>query len=47
MAAAIAALSAEAPVEIEHAEAINKSYPEFYNDLIKLGARVDVLKTVS
>jgi 3-phosphoshikimate 1-carboxyvinyltransferase len=47
MAAAIAALRAEAPVEIEHAEAINKSYPEFYNDLIKLGARVDVLKTVS
>jgi len=34
-------------VEIEHAEAINKSYPEFYNDLIKLGGKVDVFKTIS
>jgi 3-phosphoshikimate 1-carboxyvinyltransferase len=47
MAAAVAALGADSSVEIEDAEAINKSYPEFYNDLIKLGARVDVLKTVS
>jgi 3-phosphoshikimate 1-carboxyvinyltransferase len=47
MAAAVAALGADLSVEIEDAEAINKSYPEFYNDLIKLGARVDVLKTVS
>ncbi len=47
MAAAVAALRAEGPVEIEHAEAINKSYPEFYNDLVKLGGKVDVLKTVS
>jgi 3-phosphoshikimate 1-carboxyvinyltransferase len=47
MAAAVAALRAEAPVEIEHAEAINKSYPEFYNDLIKLGGKVEILKTVS
>ncbi|MFN9114362.1 MAG: 3-phosphoshikimate 1-carboxyvinyltransferase, partial [Bacteroidota bacterium] len=47
MAAAVATLRAEGSVEIEDAEAINKSYPEFYNDLVKLGARVDVLKTVS
>jgi 3-phosphoshikimate 1-carboxyvinyltransferase len=47
MAAAVAALRAEGPIEIEHAEAINKSYPEFYNDLVKLGGKVDVFKTVS
>jgi 3-phosphoshikimate 1-carboxyvinyltransferase len=47
MAAAVAALGADSSVEIEDAEAINKSYPEFYNDLMKLGARVDVLKIVS
>ncbi|MBU6158338.1 MAG: 3-phosphoshikimate 1-carboxyvinyltransferase [Bacteroidetes bacterium] len=47
MAAAVAALRAEASVEIEHAEAINKSYPEFYNDLVKLGGKVDLMKTVS
>jgi 3-phosphoshikimate 1-carboxyvinyltransferase len=47
MAAAVAALGADSSVEIEEAEAINKSYPEFYNDLMKLGARVDVLKIVS
>jgi 3-phosphoshikimate 1-carboxyvinyltransferase len=33
MAGAIAALTAEGPVTIDHAEAINKSYPEFYKDL--------------
>ena len=47
MAAAVAALRAESLVEIEHADAINKSYPEFYNDLIKLGGKVEILKTVS
>ncbi len=47
MAAAIAALRAEGPVEIEEAEAINKSYPEFYNDLEKLGGKVEVIKPVS
>ena len=42
MAAAVAALGASAPVEIEDAEAINKSYPEFYQDLQKLGVRVEI-----
>lgn len=38
MAAAVAGLKADGVVEIEDAEAINKSYPAFYNDLIALGA---------
>jgi 3-phosphoshikimate 1-carboxyvinyltransferase len=33
MAGAIAALTAAGPVTIDHAEAINKSYPEFFEDL--------------
>ena len=33
MAAAIAALIADSPVEIEHTEAINKSYSDFFEDL--------------
>jgi 3-phosphoshikimate 1-carboxyvinyltransferase len=37
MATAIAALNAEAAVTIEAAEAINKSYPAFYNHLQQLG----------
>lgn len=45
MAAAVAGLRAELAVEIEQAEAINKSYPEFYKDLIKLGGRVDIMKS--
>ena len=42
MAAAIAALGADGPVVIEEAEAINKSYPEFYNDLTKLGVQLEI-----
>jgi 3-phosphoshikimate 1-carboxyvinyltransferase len=42
MAAAVAALGANSSVEIEDAEAINKSYPEFYQDLIKLGVKVEI-----
>jgi 3-phosphoshikimate 1-carboxyvinyltransferase len=37
MACAVAALTANAPVIIEDAEAINKSYPEFYEHLEKIG----------
>lgn len=37
MAAAVAALKAEGAVEIEEAEAINKSYPDFYDHIRKLG----------
>jgi 3-phosphoshikimate 1-carboxyvinyltransferase len=41
MAAAIAGLKADGMVQIDNAEAINKSYPAFYNDLISLGADIN------
>ena len=37
MACAVAALKAEAPVTIEEADAVKKSYPNFYNHLEQLG----------
>jgi 3-phosphoshikimate 1-carboxyvinyltransferase len=40
MAAAVAALGANEKIEIENADAINKSYPNFYEDLKSLGASV-------
>jgi 3-phosphoshikimate 1-carboxyvinyltransferase len=40
MATAIAALNADAPVTIQDAEAINKSYPAFYSHLQQLGVGV-------
>ncbi len=40
MAAAIAALRCEHPVVIEGAEAVNKSYPKFFEDFAQLGGRV-------
>jgi 3-phosphoshikimate 1-carboxyvinyltransferase len=40
MACAVAALKASGPVTIEEAEAINKSYPDFYADLQQLGGTV-------
>jgi 3-phosphoshikimate 1-carboxyvinyltransferase len=42
MACAVAALTADGPVVIENAEAINKSYPEFYDHLQLLGGMVAV-----
>ncbi|HRP30965.1 MAG TPA: 3-phosphoshikimate 1-carboxyvinyltransferase [Agriterribacter sp.] len=42
MACAVAALRAQGETHIEEAEAINKSYPDFYNDLLKLGAAVKI-----
>ncbi len=42
MACAIAALKYNNSVEIEAAEAINKSYPDFYTHLMALGARVEM-----
>lgn len=42
MAAAVAALKATGPIVIEEAEAINKSYPAFYNDVISLGATISI-----
>lgn len=40
MAAAVAALAAKGQTTITHAEAVNKSYPGFYEDLKKLNASV-------
>jgi 3-phosphoshikimate 1-carboxyvinyltransferase len=42
MACAVAALGANGPVEITEAEAINKSYTDFFTDLQQLGAKVDI-----
>ena len=44
MAAAIAALGATGPIDIDNAEAINKSYPQFYNDLKKLGTDINFIE---
>jgi 3-phosphoshikimate 1-carboxyvinyltransferase len=46
MATAVAALRANGPVMIEEAEAINKSYPDFFRDLEKLGASIHVLDSI-
>ena len=40
MAAAVAALKADGPVSIAEAEAVNKSYPDFYDHLRQLGAKI-------
>jgi 3-phosphoshikimate 1-carboxyvinyltransferase len=40
MACAVAALKANADTAIEEADAVNKSYPDFYNDIAALGAKV-------
>jgi 3-phosphoshikimate 1-carboxyvinyltransferase len=40
MACAVAALRADGDVAIEDAQAVNKSYPDFYEHLKKLGAAV-------
>lgn len=45
MAAAVAALNADGAMEIADAQAINKSYPGFYDDLKKLNARVENVST--
>lgn len=42
MALTIASLRAEGTTRIQHAEAINKSYPDFFDDLTKLGASVSL-----
>lgn len=46
MAVAVAALRANGPVQIEKADAINKSYPDFFKDLTKLGASIHVLDKI-
>jgi 3-phosphoshikimate 1-carboxyvinyltransferase len=42
MACAVAALGANSETIIEEAEAVNKSYPDFYEDLKSLGANVSL-----
>jgi 3-phosphoshikimate 1-carboxyvinyltransferase len=42
MACAVAALKANNETTIEEADAVKKSYPDFYDDLIKLGADVSL-----
>jgi 3-phosphoshikimate 1-carboxyvinyltransferase len=41
MACAVAALKADGKTVIDEAHAVNKSYPDFYNDLEKMGALID------
>ncbi len=43
MAATVAAVKCENPVIIRNADAVNKSYPEFFNDFNKLGGKANVL----
>jgi 3-phosphoshikimate 1-carboxyvinyltransferase len=42
MACAVAALKADGAMVIEEAEAIDKSYPDFYEDLRELGGKVNI-----
>ena len=42
MALAIAATRADGPVIIEGAASVSKSYPDFWNDYIKLGGELSV-----
>jgi 3-phosphoshikimate 1-carboxyvinyltransferase len=46
MACAVAALRAEGPTTIEEAQAIDKSYPDFYGHLQQLGATVSIRRAV-
>lgn len=46
MACAVAALKAEGTSTIEEAQAVNKSYPDFYDDLKKLNANVSLSNNV-
>ncbi len=47
MSCAIAGLKAQGETSIDHAEAINKSYPEFFEDLLSLGASLNVEQSAS
>ena len=42
MACAVAGLKANGPVEIADADAINKSYPNFYEHMQALGANIQI-----
>lgn len=41
MSLAIASLKCEQPLIIQEAECVKKSYPDFWNDFIKLGGKID------
>jgi 3-phosphoshikimate 1-carboxyvinyltransferase len=43
MAAAVCALKAKGTVTITHAEAVNKSYPDFFSDMGRCGMRWNYL----
>jgi 3-phosphoshikimate 1-carboxyvinyltransferase len=47
MACAVAGLKADSEMVIEEAQAVNKSYPDFYEDLKKLGADVSLNNKLS
>jgi 3-phosphoshikimate 1-carboxyvinyltransferase len=42
MACAVAGLKADSEMVIEEAQAVNKSYPDFYNDLKNMGANLEI-----
>ena len=44
MSMTIAALCSETPVIINGAECINKSYPNFFEDIQSIGGRIEVLE---
>jgi len=41
MALAVLAINAEQPVTVENADCVNKSYPEFFEDLASIGGKID------
>ena len=43
MAFAIASIRCREPVIIKNSEAVNKSYPEFWNDFAKVGGVINEL----
>jgi len=47
MACAVAGLSGTGKMTIENAEAIDKSYPDFYEDLISLGAKISLPELIA
>ena len=44
MAAAVASCRADGPVVITGAEAVKKSYPDFFTDFVKLGGKIEILE---
>lgn len=44
MAAAAASCRADGPIAITGAEAVKKSYPDFFTDFVKLGGKIEILE---